>query len=139
MIDSGSVFGSGPTELKQEANSESQPISTARAFRHLVVFQLKLALDALRDLLLSPLSIVVFVLDALLNPPEKDSLYFKLMALGRRSDRLINLFDEFSDTEHYTVDRTLASVEDVVKPHGEGSPRRHRRERLNDDAGGDSA
>lgn len=125
--------------MTEEAGRGSEPISTGRALRHLIVFQFKLALDALRDLLLSPLSIVVFVLDALLRPPENDSLYFKLMALGRRSDRLINLFDEYSGSGDYTVDQTLNSVEEAVKPHRGGSHRRHRRDSLNDDAGGDSA
>jgi hypothetical protein len=60
------------------------------------------------------------------------------MALGRRSDRLINLFDEFDD-EHYTVDQTLNSVENAVKPRWKEARRRGRRERLSDDGGGDSA
>ena len=101
------------------------------------MFQFKLALDALRDLVLSPLSIVVFVLDVLLKPPVQESLYVKLMALGRRSDRLINLFDEFDDDEHYTVDKTLSSVEDAVKPRWRDARRRRRGDRLSDDAGGD--
>jgi hypothetical protein len=124
--------------LKQAADSESKSMSIAGSFRHLVVFQFKLALDALRDLVLSPLSIVVFVLDALFKPPEKDSLYARLMALGRRSDRLINLFDEFNDADHYTVDQTLHTVEDAVKPRWEETRRRHREDRLSDDADGGS-
>jgi hypothetical protein len=126
-------------QVKQTAGSESRTVSSIGALRHLVVFQFKLALDALRDLLLSPLSIAVFVLDVLLKPTEEASLYAKLMALGRRSDRLINLFDEFDDDEHYTVDQTLNSVENAVKPHWKEVRRRGRRERLSDDAGGDSA
>ena len=45
-----------------------------QALRHLVVFQLKLAADALRDLLLSPISVVVFVLDAIRKPALEDRL-----------------------------------------------------------------
>ena len=47
---------------------EKQRMSVGKSLRHLVVFQLKLALDALRDFAFSPLSIVAFVLDALLQP-----------------------------------------------------------------------
>ena len=36
------------------------------------------------------------------------------MAVGRQSDRIINLFDEYSEAGHYTVDKTLAEVEEVV-------------------------
>lgn len=116
-----------------------KPVSTWRSFRHLVVFQIKLALDALRDLALSPLSIVAFVLDALRHPAFEDSLYFKLMALGRRSDRVINLFDEHSETESYTVDEALSGFEAAVKPHWEEVQRRRGRDPVSDDGGEDSA
>jgi hypothetical protein len=84
------------------------------SLRHLVVFQVKLALDALRDLALSPISILVFIIDAVRKPALEDSLYLRLMAAGRESDRVINLFGEYSEGEHYTVDKTLSDVEQVV-------------------------
>ena len=36
------------------------------------------------------------------------------MSVGRQSDRVINLFDEYSEQSHYTVDETLAGVEKAV-------------------------
>ncbi|NND68883.1 MAG: hypothetical protein HKN19_14935, partial [Halioglobus sp.] len=42
------------------------------------------------------------------------SLYLKLMLLGRRSDRLINLFDEHKDAGHFTVDQALGELEQLV-------------------------
>ena len=126
-------------EMERPADNKRESVSTGRAFRHLVVFQFKLALDALRDLALSPLSIAVFVLDAFLKPPVEDSLYGKLMSLGRRSDRVINLFDEFGEAQHYTVDQTLNSVEDAVKPRLKEIQRHRPPERFSDDADGDSA
>jgi hypothetical protein len=114
-------------------------VSIWRSFRHLLIFQIKLALDALRDLALSPLSVVVFVLDALRRPSLEDSWYVKLMALGRRSDRMINLFDEFSDTPNYTVDEALSGFEEAVKPHWqELVQRRRQRDPVNDGGGEDS-
>ena len=89
-------------------------VSDQKALRHLVVFQVKLAMDAMRDLVLSPLSIIVFIVDAVRKPKIEDSLYLRLMSTGRHSDRIINLFDEYSGDGHYTVDQTLAEVEDVV-------------------------
>ena len=94
--------------------------STARvtgnqALRHLLVFQLKLAADALRDLLLSPISVVVFILDAIRKPALEDSLYLRLMLLGRESDRMINLFDEHKDAGHFTVDQAVEELEIMVK------------------------
>ena len=120
-----------------------EPVSIRRSFRHLVVFQIKLTLDALRDLALSPLSIAAFVLDALRQPALEDSLYARLMALGRRSDRVINLFDEYSETESYTVDEALSDFEEAVRPHREELQRRHERgpvsDAVSDNEGEDSA
>jgi len=91
-----------------------EQVATQRAVRHLVIFQVKLALDALRDLALSPISIVVFIIDAIRKPTVEESLYLKLMAAGRKSDRVINLFGEHAESDSYTVDQTLAEVEQVV-------------------------
>jgi hypothetical protein len=117
---------------------QSLPTPAGFSAQHLLVFQLKLALDAIRDLALSPLSIVVFVLDALQRPSPGDSLYRKLMALGRRSDRMINLFDEFTEGEYYTVDEAVSSVEEAVKPRWEEASRKHRRVGVSDDEAGSS-
>jgi hypothetical protein len=80
------------------------------ALRHLIVFQLKLGADALRDFVLSPLSIVVFVLDAIRKPALEDSLYLRLMVLGRRSDEYINLFDQHKDKGNFTMDEAIETV-----------------------------
>lgn len=82
--------------------------------RRLVAFQIKLALDAGRDFALSPISIAAFVIDVIRKPGPEKSLYHRLMLLGQRSDRVINLFDEHSDADHYTVDKTLRGVEQGV-------------------------
>ena len=37
------------------------------------------------------------------------------MLLGRKSDRLINLFDEHKDAGHYTVDEAVEELERLVR------------------------
>ena len=64
---------------------------------------------------MSPVSVVVFALDALRKPRLEDSLYLKLMLLGRKSDRVINLFDEHKDAGHFTVDQAVEELEDLVR------------------------
>ena len=93
---------------------QADTMSAGRSLKYLLVFQLKLALDALRDFALSPLSVGAFVLDAVIRPDYEKSLTVRLMLLGRRSDRLINLFGEYSDRGHYTVDHTLDEVEQAM-------------------------
>ena len=113
-----------------------EPVSTGSSFRALLLFQLKLALDAIRDVALSPLSFVAFLLDAIMKPPPEDRLFLRLMSLGRRSDQVINLFGEYGDGEHYTVDQTFTDVEAAVKPHWQDARRRHPGVFLNGDAEG---
>ncbi len=89
-------------------------VTTSQALRHVLVFQVKLMADALRDFMLSPISVVTFILDVLRKPSLEESYYLKLMLLGRRSDRLINLFDEHKDAGHYTVDQAVEELEQLV-------------------------
>ena len=89
-------------------------VTTSQALRHLFMFQLKLGADALRDLLMSPISVLVFIFDALRKPALEDSLYLRLMLLGRKSDRVINLFDEHKDAGHFTVDQAVEELEMLV-------------------------
>lgn len=101
-------------------------VTGSQALRHLMVFQLKLAADALRDLALSPISLVVFVIDAIRKPALEDSLYLRLMLLGRKSDQLINLFDEHRDAGHFTVDEAVEELERIVRGAKEpGGPGEH--------------
>jgi hypothetical protein len=88
--------------------------STWGNLRRLIIFQIKLAMDAARDFALSPISIAAFVIDSIRKPEPEKSLYLRLMKLGQRSDQVINLFDEHSDADHYTVDETLRGVEQGV-------------------------
>jgi hypothetical protein len=58
--------------------------------RDALVFQVKLALDALRDLVLSPVSLAAALVGLVV--PERRPLFYDLLALGRRSERWIDLF-----------------------------------------------
>ena len=96
------------------ATDSKAKVTTGQALRHLLVFQVKLLADAARDLVLSPVSMLVFLLDAMRKPALEDSLYLKLMLLGRKSDYIINLFDEHKDAGHFTVDEAIEELEDMV-------------------------
>lgn len=68
-----------------------------KKLKALLVFQIKLGLDALRDLLLSPLAMFCFILDMLFIPGDKPGFYHKLMQFGRRTDSWISLFSSHHD------------------------------------------
>ena len=93
---------------------KNKPIPVNKAFRHLIFFQIKLFADAVRDLLLSPISIIAFIFDALLKPPVGESLSYKLTQAGRKSDRTINLFGEYTASGEFTIDETVNDLESAV-------------------------
>lgn len=65
--------------------------------RRLLVFQIKLALDGLRDLLLSPASLIAVLLGLLGGRQHRDLPFRRLLEFGRRTDAWIDLFDSHSD------------------------------------------
>ena len=93
-----------------EPQDSKAQVTTGQALRHLVFFQLKLGADALRDFMLSPVSILVFFLDVIRKPTLEESYYLRLMMVGRRSDRYINLFDEHKEKGNYTMDEAIETV-----------------------------
>lgn len=92
--------------------------------RQAIVFQLKLGLDALRDILLSPISIVLIVVDILLVNNQQQSYFIRLMRVGRQSDQWINLFgvdspheepDDSNVSTQGKVDDWFKKIEEVIK------------------------
>ena len=62
--------------------------------RDVAVFQGKLLLDGLRDLLLSPVSIFLAILDLFLGDRGTGRRFYNLLHLGRQTDHWINLFGD---------------------------------------------
>ena len=85
--------------------------------RNVLVFQVKLAMDALRDVVLSPLSLGAALLD-LATGTDREPLYFEqVLGVGRRSDGWINLFDHASsdDAEQPPgINRLVERMESLV-------------------------
>jgi hypothetical protein len=61
-------------------------------FRDVVVFQAKLVVDGLRDVLLSPLSIFAALIDLLIPGDDGGKRFYAVVRFGRRTERWINLF-----------------------------------------------
>ncbi len=84
-----------------------------RLLRNGIVFQLKLGLDAIRDLLLSPISIVALIIDLSSNTDPTKGYFYRLMAWGRFSDNWINLFSDKApgDVDSKNIDGLLEQLE----------------------------
>jgi hypothetical protein len=76
--------------------------------RQAVVFQLKLGLDALRDIVMSPISIVLVATDILIGNNHQQSYFLRLMRLGKHSDHWINLFGVDLPNEEVSEDLVVA-------------------------------
>jgi hypothetical protein len=104
-------MGDETGETGETGETDTNRGAARPALRNLLFFQVKLALDAARDFALSPVSILAFILDLITQPEPEKSYYLRLMRLGRRSDEMINLFEQHEASTHYTVDKTLHDVE----------------------------
>jgi hypothetical protein len=62
--------------------------------RTVVIFQFKLFVDGLRDVILVPVSIIAAALDLLSGVPSTSGNFASVMNMGRRSERYIDLFGE---------------------------------------------
>jgi hypothetical protein len=74
------------------AMTRSSEPSNGVLVRDLLIFQLKLWLDGLKDVVLAPLSILATVLDLLLGPGRCGLRLYRVLRLGERFDLWLNLF-----------------------------------------------
>lgn len=65
--------------------------SRSVTFRDFAIFQLKLALDGLKDLLVFNVSIVAMVIDFLSGRGRRPRLFYSVLRLSERWDRWLNL------------------------------------------------
>ena len=77
-----------------------------------LVFQLKLALDGTRDLLLIPVSIAATIWGILFGGDEPDRYFRRVLEWGRRSEIWINLFGHHAEGE--TADRLIEPFQQRV-------------------------
>ena len=84
-----------------------------------VVFQLKLMVDGLRDLVLLPISLIATLVGLLRGGDEPEREFLQVIHVGRQSEEWINLFGnhEVSEDAHAaaSIDSLFSKVEDTVR------------------------
>lgn len=83
--------------------------------RQVIVFQFKLVLDAVRDLSLSPLSLVAAAADLLGLSPRQGLWFDRVLALGRRSEHMIDLWRSGDRAGRGEVDAMVNRLEILLK------------------------
>ena len=98
--------------------------SKAVLLRDLMIFQVKLVLDGMKDIVLMPLTIGAAAIDIVFPGAVPGQRFYTLMSLGERFDRWLNLFSaaDHADASRdglfrngRTGERSLISeIEDLV-------------------------
>jgi hypothetical protein len=106
-----------PAEPQAALNTKHAAGGFWSKLRRFLVFQFKLYVDAIRDFALSFLSICAFVLDLIFHTPGKESYFDRVLRLGRRTERAINLFDQFhpDEQDQRSVDKFIDDVEERIR------------------------
>jgi len=99
--------------------ASAQPVPTrGEVFREFLLFQVKLIVDGLKDLLLSPLSMVVLVV-GLIAPGRTRRMWQALYSTGRGLDDWIDLFPDPESKggalSKQTMDSALDQTEELVR------------------------
>jgi hypothetical protein len=68
--------------------------------RDLLIFQMKLWMDGLKDIVLAPVSIVAAALDLLLGPGRNGPRLYGVLRMGERFDLWLNLFGAANKAAH---------------------------------------
>jgi hypothetical protein len=101
-----------------QANSDDR----WRFLRDVLVFQLKLFLDNVRDFALMPASLAAALIDLVFRGEREGALFYKLLRWGSHSETVIDVYSaiehheagDFKISKDYTVDGVIARLESVV-------------------------
>ena len=112
------------TDLEPESSAPSDPVVTghgrAQLLWSLLVFQLKLLVDGLRDLVLSPLAFGAVLLGLIAGGKQPDQYLRRLLDWGKRTEHWINLFGQHSETS--TADTLIEPLKTKTFNEAERNP-----------------
>lgn len=104
--------------------------------RDVIVFQVKLLVDGLRDLLLSPASIIAALIDLLVPGDDGGRRFYGVVKFGRRTEQWINLFGMAEKHDPGAppagIDVVLAELEGLMRDPARRDEARARAEALID-------
>ncbi len=92
-----------------------------RFLRDVVVFQLKMFLDNVRDFALMPISLVAALIDLFFKGEREGALFYHVLKWGAHSEKVIDVYSAIEDhassfevNPNYTVDAVIARLEGVL-------------------------
>ncbi|MEQ9244512.1 MAG: hypothetical protein RLO21_00840 [Nitratireductor sp.] len=100
------------------AASPRSPGRRGRLVRRVILFQVKLMADGMRDVVMSPLSIAAGLFGLISRNGSAEVYLDRLMRFGRETDHWINLFDHRSaphDTPSPSLDNIAEQIEEALR------------------------
>ena len=105
-----------PTPTRTNADHRWQFI------RDVLVFQVKLLLDNVRDFALVPVSLGAAIIDLIFKGEREGALFYKVLRWGAHSEEVIDVYSaiehhdpgDFKVNPEYTVDGVIARLEGVL-------------------------
>ena len=90
--------------------------------RDVLVFQLKMLLDNVRDFALVPVSLGAAIVDLIFKGEREGALFYKVLRWGAHSEEVIDVYSaiehhdpgDFKVSPDYTVDGVIARLEGVL-------------------------
>ena len=114
-------------EEKDQGDATPPGITRGQLLADTIVFQIKLAIDGLRDLVLIPVSLIAALISFLRAGRGVGSEFYDVVAFGRDTERQINLFGaadrmypEDDSRAASELDELLGRVEGAVRTGYEG-------------------
>lgn len=103
-------------------SERANPDGRWRFLRDVLVFQVKLLLDNLRDFALQPISLGAALIDLVFKGEREGSLFYKVLRWGSHSEKVIDVYSaiehhqpgSFKMNPEYTVDGVIARLEGVL-------------------------
>ena len=90
--------------------------------RDVLVFQIKMLLDNVRDFALMPISLAAALIDLVSRGEREGALFYKVLKWGAHSEAVIDVYSaiehheagDFNVSRNYTVDGVIARLEGVL-------------------------
>ncbi len=128
-------------EMETDSSENDRMPDRWTLIRDIIVLQLKLVVDGLRDFILVPISLLVGIISLLKGGDSSGSEFYELLRTGRRSERWINLFGAAERVygpsiadDHFPaedIDEIVSRVETfVVDEYQQGGVTRQAKEQL---------
>lgn len=96
-----------------QGDADETVSSAGTLVRDFIVFQVKLVLDGLKDVILGPLSFCAFLVSLLSGQHGPEAPFYRVLEKGHDIERAINLFGAVSPDSDWSDD-LVASVEESM-------------------------